>query len=48
MFGDTKREANSGEVKDLRKENDHRKRLVAEFAVRNDILKKSSAGLERL
>ena len=44
LNGDTQREANSTEVEDLRKENDHLKRLFAEQAIRNDVLKKISRG----
>jgi len=44
LNGDTQREANSTEVEDLRKENDHLKRLFAEQAIRNDVLKKISNG----
>jgi transposase len=44
LNGDTQREANSTEVDDLRKENDHLKRLYAEQAIRNDVLKKISHG----
>ena len=40
LNGDTQREANTTEVEDLRKENDHLKRLYAEQAIRNDMLKK--------
>ena len=46
LQGDTKREANSDEVTELRKENDELKRLVAEVSLKNRILKKSSNGLE--
>lgn len=42
LKGDTKREANSGEVKNLRDENDELKRLVAELSLKNRILKKIS------
>jgi transposase len=44
LQGDTKREASSGEVTDLRKENDELKRLVAELSLRNRVLKKSLHG----
>lgn len=42
LKGDTKREANSGEVKNLKDENDELKRLVAELSLKNRILKKIS------
>jgi len=40
--GDTKREATSSEVTDLRSENDQLKQLVAELSLRNRNLKKIS------
>ena len=40
LMGDTVREANSGEVTDLKKENEHLKQLVAEIALKNRVLKK--------
>ncbi len=46
LAGDTVREANSGEVSDLRKENDQLKQLVAELSLKNRVLKKSLSGLE--
>jgi transposase len=46
LTGDTVREANSGEVTDLRKENDQLKQLVAELSLKNRVLKKSLSGLE--
>ena len=41
-MGDTKREATSGEVLDLRRENRNLKELVAEYALANRVLKKST------
>ncbi len=46
LMGDTVREANSGEVSDLRKENEHLKQLVAEIVLKNRVLKKSLNGLD--
>ena len=46
MQGDTQREANSDEVKELRQENDELKKLVAELSLKNKVLKKSLKGLE--
>lgn len=46
LKGDTKREATSGEVLALRRENDQLKQLVAELLLRNRKLKKISDGLE--
>ena len=46
LAGDIKREANSSEVTDLKKENDQLKRLVADIMLKNDVLKKSVLGLE--
>jgi transposase len=46
LQGDTKREATSGEVIGLRKENTQLKQLVADLSLRNEVLKKSSAGLD--
>jgi transposase len=45
MQGDTKREATSDEVKDLRSENDQLKQIMAELMLRNRVLKKSLQGL---
>ena len=42
LKGDTKREADSGEVRHLREENDELKRLVAELSLKNRVLKKIS------
>ncbi len=44
LQGDTKREATSSEVIDLRKENDQLKQLVAELSLTNRVLKKNSNG----
>jgi transposase len=46
LNGDTMREAGSDEVKELRRENDTLKMLVAELTLDNRKLKKISAGLE--
>lgn len=46
LAGDTKREATSGEVKELRQENGQLKQLVAELALKNRVLKKSVLGLD--
>jgi transposase len=48
LAGNTKREANSEEVKDLKSENEQLKQLVAELALKNRVLKKSLTGLEGL
>jgi transposase len=45
-MGDTAREANSHEVSDLKKENEHLKQLVAEIALKNRVLKKSLNGTD--
>jgi hypothetical protein len=45
-LGDTIREATRGEVEGLKKENDQLKQLVAELSLKNQVLKKSMAGLE--
>jgi transposase len=44
LMGDTVREANSGEVTDLKNENEHLKQLVVEIALKNRALKKSLNG----
>ncbi len=44
LTGDTKREATSGEVIDLRRENSELKELVADLSLRNRTLKKNSSG----
>lgn len=46
LQGDTEREATSGEVVGLRKENDQLKALVAELSLKNRVLKKSLNGLD--
>jgi transposase len=44
LAGDTERQANSGEVKDLRHEMGDLKELVAELTLENRLLKKSMTG----
>ena len=44
LAGDIIREANSSEVGELRKENDHLKQLYAELALKVYVLKKSCVG----
>ena len=44
LAGDTKREATSTEVTDLKKENGQLKHLLAEFMLKNNVLKKSVLG----
>lgn len=44
LSGNTKREATSSEVVDLRRENEQLKQLVAELSLRNRTLKKISNG----
>ena len=44
LAGDTKREANSREVTELRKENTQLKQLTAEMLLKNQVLKKSVLG----
>ena len=46
LNGDTKREATSDDVTELRQENVQLKQLVAELSLDNRILKKSLSGLE--
>ena len=46
LLGDTVRQANTDEVKDLQGENDQLKLLVAELSLKNRVLKKSLKGLE--
>jgi transposase len=46
LDGDTKREATSDDVAQLRQENEQLKQLVAELSLSNRILKKSLSGLE--
>jgi transposase len=48
LNGNTQRQADSGEVKALRQENEQLKQLVAELALKNKVLKKSLTGLENL
>ena len=48
LAGNTKREADSEEVNDLKGENNQLKQLVAELALKNRVLKKSLTGLEGL
>lgn len=48
LNGNTQRQADSGEVKGLRQENEQLKQLVAELALKNKVLKKSLTGLENL
>jgi len=45
LAGDTQRQATSEEVKELRKELDQLKLLVAELSLKNRVLKKSLLGL---
>jgi transposase len=44
LIGDTKREANSKQVKSLRQENEQLKQLVAELALKNKVLTPALAG----
>ena len=46
LNGDTKREATSDDVTELRQENEQLKQLVAEITLQNRVLKKSLSGLE--
>ena len=46
LMGDTKREATSGEVGGLKRENAQLKELVADLSLKNVVLKKSLAGTE--
>lgn len=46
LAGDTKRQATSEDVSDLRAENEQLKQLVAELILKNRVLKKSVTGLE--
>jgi transposase len=48
LAGNTQRDADSGEVKDLKSENEQLKQLVAELSLKNRVLKKSLTGLEDL
>jgi transposase len=45
LLGDTRREATSPEVSDLRRENEQLKQLVAELSLKNRVLKKSLRGM---
>ncbi|MCP4338784.1 MAG: hypothetical protein GY799_07820 [Desulfobulbaceae bacterium] len=45
MAGDTKREADGREVKEMRSEMEQLKLLVAELSLKNRVLKKSLRGL---
>jgi transposase len=46
LVGNTKRQATSDDVAELRRENEQFKQLVAELALKNRVLKKSVLGLE--
>lgn len=46
LSGDTQRQANTGEVNNLKKENSQLKELVAELLMQNNVLKKSLNGTE--
>ena len=46
LKGDMVREATSGEVTELREENEQLKQLVAELSLKNRVLKKSLSGME--
>ena len=45
LMGNTKRQADSTEVTELRQENDQLKHLVADLSLKNVVVKKSLAGL---
>jgi len=45
LMGDTKREATSVEVQDLKKQNTHLKQIVADLTLEVDLLKKADAFL---
>lgn len=47
LMGDTKRQANSGQVKALRQENSQLKELVADLSLKNVVLKKNLVGTDR-
>lgn len=47
LQGDTRRQATSGEVEHIRRENEQLKQLVAELALRNRVLKKTLLGPEQ-
>jgi len=46
LTGDTMREANTNEVKELKSENSELKEAVAELLLQNRVLKKSTTGFE--
>jgi transposase len=46
LSGDTERQANSGEVTHLKKENTQLKEIVADLLMQNTVLKKSLNGME--
>jgi len=46
LMGDTMREANTNEVKELKGENSELKEAVAELLLQNRVLKKSTTGFE--
>ena len=46
LVGDTKREADSHEVEEMRSENEQLKQVVAELTLKNRVLKKSLLGRE--
>lgn len=46
LSGDTERNANAGEVQELKKENDNLKKALADLYLHNDLLKKSLTGLD--
>lgn len=46
LAGNTKRQADSEEVKDLKQENEQMKLLIAELSLKNRVLKKSLRGLD--
>ncbi len=46
LAGNTKRQANSNEVKELRRDMEQLKQLVAELALKNRVLKKSLLGMD--
>ena len=46
LVGDTRREADSQEVEEMRSENEQLKAVVAELTLKNRVLKKSLLGRE--
>ena len=48
LTGDTKRQATSSEVEDLRRENEALKQVVAELLLKNRVLKKSVLAVENV